>query len=188
MIQKNYFIEKKMILMIGEYDRYGKQCARVLVGNSSFLVDRTPLQLLDDALVYIGFDLRGAMSSAKLILGERARCPIIVNPYLGICLFPTKSPNRVDCIWFNPEHIVRTKALGNQTVVELSNGHSIIVDSRLTSINTRMQKAKQLMEISRKRGNNPGPTIFYLGTPKGHQLTKEQTGRYNFSKLEDEQK
>jgi competence protein ComK len=177
-----------MILMMGEYDRYGKLCARVMAGRSSFLVDRTPLQLLDDTITYIGFDLRGAMASAKLILGERARCPIIVNPYQGICLFPNKSPFKADCIWFNPEHIVRTKAIGNKTEIELSNGHSIIVDSKLNSFNNRIQKANQLMQISKNRGNHPSPTIFYLEPPKGHQLTKEKTGKYNFSNLEDSNK
>ena len=187
-IQKNYFIEKNTILITGEYDRYGKQLARVMVGKSSFLVDRTPLQILDDTLVYIGFDLRGAMASAKLILDERTRCPIIVNPYLGICLFPNKSPFNDDCIWFNPEHIIRTKALGNKTVAELSNGHSIIVDTRLTSFNTKIHKANQLMETSRKRGNHPGPITFHLEANKGYLFTKEKTGKYNFSNLEDDQK
>ncbi|MDF2790521.1 MAG: hypothetical protein K0S80_3622 [Neobacillus sp.] len=188
MIQKNYFIEEKMILMMGEYDGYGKPCARVMAGSASFLVDRTPLQILDDTLMYIGFDLRGAMASAKLILDERSRCPIIVNPYLGICLFPNHSPFNPDCIWFNPEHIVRTKAAGNKTEVELSNGHSIIVDSKLTSFNNRIHKAQLLMQISMKRGNQPGPFTFYLEPRRGHQLTKETTGKYNFSSLEDDQK
>jgi competence protein ComK len=176
-----------MILMMGEYDRYGKLCARVLAGRSSFLVDRTPLQLLDDTITYIGFDLRGAMASAKLTLGEKARCPIIVNPYQGIYLFPNKSPFRPDCIWFNPEHIVGTKAIGNKTKVELSIGHSIIVDSRIHSFNNRIQKANQLMQIYMKRGDQPSPTIFYLEPPKGHQLIREETGKYNFSNLEDSQ-
>jgi competence protein ComK len=187
-MQKNYYVEKKMILMMGEYDHYGKQCARVMAGKSSFLVDRTPLQLLDDTLTYIGFDLRGAMASSKLILGERAWCPIIVNPYLGICLFPNKSPYNADCIWFNPEHIVRTKALRNKTEVELSNGLSIIVDSKLTFFNNRIHKANQLMLISMKRGNHPGPIFFYLEPQKRYQITKEKTGKYNFSNLEDSQK
>ncbi|MEH7373558.1 IS3 family transposase [Neobacillus drentensis] len=59
-------MEKKMILLTGEYDCYGKLCTRVMAGGSSFLVDRTPLQLLDDTLNYIGYDLRGAIASAKL--------------------------------------------------------------------------------------------------------------------------
>ena len=185
--QKNYFIEMKTILLTGEYDCFGNLCARIMAGESSFLVDRSPLQLLDDTLTYIGYDLRGAVSSAKLILGERMRNPIIVNPYLGICLFPNKSPNNADCIWFNPDHIVRTSACGrNQTEVELSNGHSIIVDSRLTFFNNKIHRAKQLLAISKKRGNQPGPILFYLDSPKGHQLTKEKTGKYNFANLEED--
>ncbi|MBV7509466.1 competence protein ComK [Bacillus sp. sid0103] len=176
-----------MILLTGEYDGYGKLCARVMAGGSSFLVDRTPLQLLDDTLTYIGYDLRGATASAKLILGERTRCPIIVNPYLGICLFPNKSPNKADCIWFNPEHILRTRAMGYKTEVELSNGHTIIVDSRLTFFNSKIHKANQLMQISMKRGNQPGPTHFYLEPQKRQPLTKEKTGKYNFSSLENSQ-
>ncbi|MEH7085416.1 competence protein ComK [Neobacillus drentensis] len=187
-IQKKYFIEKKMILLTGEYDGYGKLCARVMAGGASFLVDRSPLQLLDDTLTYIGFDLRGAMASAKLILGERSRCPIIVNPYLGICLFPNKSPHKADCIWFNPDHIVRTIAMGLKTEVELSNGHSIIVDSRLTYMNNKIHRANQLLQIAMKRGNQPGPIHFYLEPPKRHNLTKEKTGKYNFSTLEENQK
>jgi competence protein ComK len=177
-----------MILLTGECDGYGNLCARVMVGGSSFLVDRSPLHLLDDTLTHIGYDLRGAMASAKLILGERSRCPIIVNPYLGICLFPNKSPHNADCIWFNPEHIVRTIAMGSKTEVELSNGHSIIVDSRLAFFNNRIHLANQLKQISIKRGNHPSPTVFYLEPPIGHQLIKEKTGKYNFSNLEDCQK
>jgi competence protein ComK len=73
-------------------------------------------------------------------------------------------------------------------VAELSNGHSIIVDTRLTSFNTKIHKANQLMETSRKRGNHPGPTTFYFEANKGHLFTKEKTGKYNFSNLEDDQK
>lgn len=177
-----------MILMMGEYDQFGKLCARVMAGKSSFLVDRTPLHLLNDTLTYIGFDLRGAMTGAKSILGKKIKCPIIVNPYLGICLFPNKSPQKADCIWFNPEHIITTTAMGNETKVELSNGYSIRVDSKLSAFNEKIQTANQLIRLSMDRGNHPGPVTCYLEPKKGHQLSKEKTGKYNFSSLEDEQK
>ncbi|MFF2449923.1 competence protein ComK [Neobacillus sp. NPDC058068] len=187
-ILKNYFIEKKMILMMGEYDQIGKLCARVVAGKSSFLVDRPPLHLLNDTLTYIGFDLKGAMTGAKSILGKKKKCPIIVNPYLGISLFPNKSPQKVDCIWFNPEHIIKTTAMGNETKVELSNGYSIRVDSKSSTFNDKIQTAKHLIRLSMERGNHPGPVTFYLEPKEGRQLSKEKTGKYNFSSLEDEQK
>lgn len=177
-----------MILMTGEYDSYGKLCARVMAGKTSFLIDRTPLHLLDDSLIYIGFDLRGAMKSAKMMLDKRNKCPIIVNPYLGICLFPSHSPYKADCIWFNPEHIVKTNAAGNKTEVILSNGHSILVDSRLTYFNDKIQTAVQLKRMSTERGHNPGSMTFYLVPKKEQQLSKEKTGKYNFTILEESQK
>jgi competence protein ComK len=159
-----------------------------MAGKSAFLVNRTPLQLLDDTLTYIGFDLKGAMMGAKSVLDKKVKCPIIVNPYLGICLFPNKSPQKVDCIWFNPEHIVKTTAVGIKTKVELSNGYTIMVDSKLSSFNDKIDTANRLIRISMKRGNHPNPIIFYLEPRKEHQLTKEVTGKYNFEALEEEQK
>ena len=172
---------------MGEYNQYGKLCARVMAGMSSFLVDKSPLHLLDDSLTYIGFDLRGAMVGAKVILGKKMRCPIIVNPYLGIYLFPNKSPYKADCIWFNPDHIVKTKAIGSKTEVELSNGYSMIVDTKLTSFNTMIQTANQLIQISKNRGNHPSPITFFLEPKRDLPLSKGKTGKYNFNDLEEKQ-
>jgi competence protein ComK len=174
-----------MILMMGEYDACGKLCTRVMTGETSFLIDRKPLHLLDDALMYIGFDLRGAMAGAKMILGKRIMCPIIVNPYQGICLFPIHSPYKADCIWFNPEHIVTTKAVGRKTKVELSNGHFILVDQRLNAFNDKLQTTDQLKRISMKRGNHPSSMTFFVVPKKGLQLSKEETGKYNFGILDE---
>lgn len=188
MEQKNYYIEKRMILMLGEYNRFGKLCARVMAGTSAFLVDRAPLQVLDDTLTYIGFDLRGAVTGAKVVLDKKAKCPIIVNPYLEICLFPTKSPKKADCMWFNPEHIVKTTATanGHKTMVELSNGYSIIVDSKLAAFNDKIEKARQLIRLSTKRGTHPDAAIYEHNPPKDHQLSKEKSGKYNFDTLEND--
>ena len=183
MNQPAYLIEKKTILMTGEYDRFGKLCARIVAGGASFLVDRTPLQLLDASLTYIGFNLKGATIGAKAILGKKNKCPIIANPYQNICLFPTKSPLKEDCIWFNIEHIVQTKAVGGKTEVELSNGHSIIVNAKLSALNNKIQTAGQLKRISLERGQYTG----HYKPQKGHQLVIEKTGKYNFGVIKEDQ-
>ncbi len=46
--------------MMGEYDQRGKLCARVVTGNNSFLVDQSCLQIINESLNYIGYDLKGA--------------------------------------------------------------------------------------------------------------------------------
>jgi competence protein ComK len=181
----NYLVEKNMVFMMGEYDQYGKLCARVIIGNKSYLVNRTCLQILNDSLTYIGYDLKGAITGAKFILGNRHMCPVMVNPYQVICLFPNKSPQKEDCIWFNPDHIVKTKAIGNRTLIELSNGHSILVDSKRYSFNNKMQIANQLKEISSQRGNRPTSMNLHLTRKKAYQFSKDKTGSYNFNALNE---
>jgi competence protein ComK len=185
-IIKNFYIDKKVILVMGEYDQNGKLCTRVMVEKTTLLVDRPPLHLLDDTLKYIGFDLRGAIAGAKFILNKTVKCPIIVNPYQNVCLFPSKSPQKQDCIWFNPDHIVNTKANGNNTEVELSNDHFMLVDAKLTAFNNKLQTANQLKRPTKERGLQASPLHLYLEPPKRHQLLKKKSGKYNFDILEEE--
>ncbi|MEH7276101.1 competence protein ComK [Neobacillus vireti] len=181
-------MNKKVILIMGEYDRNGKLCSRIMVEKTTLLVERAPLNVLDDTLNYIGFDLRGAMAGAKFILNKSVKCPIIVNPYQNVCLFPSKSPQKHDCIWFNPEHIINTKAIGSKTEVALSNGHFMIVDAKLTAFNNKLQTANQLKRLTTERGIQASPLLFYLEPPKKHQLLKEKSGKYNFDILKEENK
>jgi competence protein ComK len=174
--------------VMGEYDPYGKLCSRIMVEKTTLLVDRHPLHLLDDTLKYIGSDLRGAIAGAKYILNKTVKCPVIVNPYQSVCLFPSKSPQKQDCIWFNPDHIVNIKAIGNKTQVELSNGHFMLVDAKLTAFNNKLQTAHQLKRLTKERGIQASPLLLYLEQPKKHQLLKEKSGKYNFDILEDEEK
>ena len=175
-----------MILVLGEYDQNGKLCSRIMVDKTTTLVDRTPLHLLDDTLTYIGYDLRGAIAGAKYILNKTVMCPIIVNPYQSVCLFPSKSPQKQDCIWLNPDHIVNTKAIRNKTEVELSNGYFMLVDAKLTAFNNKLQIANQLKRLTMERGIQASPLQLYLEPPKKHQLLKEKSGKYNFDILEEE--
>lgn len=180
-----FLVAKDLVFMMGEYDRYGRLCARIIKGKKSHLVNRTCVQILNDSLNCIGYDLKGAIKGARSILGNRNMCPVMVNPYQIICLFPIKSPQKEDCIWFNPDHIVKTKAYGNKTLIELSNNQSILVDSKLYSFNNKLQIANQLKQISSQRGNQPTSMNLHLTRKKGHQFSKDKTGRYNFNELDE---
>jgi competence protein ComK len=188
-IKMFYLIDRNISMMIGEYNQYGRLCSRVMIGNESLLVERTPLQLMDDTLKYISFNLNGAYKGAKEILGDRKFCPVIVNPYQDVCLFPIKATQKDDCMWFNPQHIVKTKRVGNgtKTEVELSNGISIIVDLKLASFNNKLQTALQLWKLSKDRGTTLNPMTSHFEPKKGHQLNKLKNGKYNFDALNKKQ-
>ena len=146
-----YIINQKFVCMVGEYDQRGKLCSRVTEGKIDFLVDQSPEEIIDATLKYIGFDLKGAKSGARAILGNVKMCPIMVYPAHNICLFPHKSSTNHDAIWFNVDHIEQTRRLGKKTQVDLSNGVTMIIDSMITAFNAKIAIAKQLKDITGKR-------------------------------------
>ena len=183
MIDHFYLLEEEIILVTGEYNNNGKFCTRVMIGEQTLLVNRSPLQVMDDTLTYIGFDLKGAIKGTRNILGNINMCPIIVNPYKGICLFPYKCSKKEDCVWFNPDHIVKTKAHGSKTEVELSNGVSIIIDLKKYRFIDKIQNALHLKKESSERGNHPHPLSYFNHPEKQKQITKLKKGKYTFHSI-----
>lgn len=181
LMKDDHIINQKTILIKGEYGLHGKLFTRVMVENGSFLVNKPPRQVLDETLHHIGFNLKGAVSGARSILQRTRKCPIILNPYQGVCMFPMMSLRKEENIWFNPVQIKHTRAIGCRTEVYFYNGHSIIVDSKLKPINDKITLAKQLIDISSQNGNGSIPP--FLESKNGHQLIKDSMGHYHFDLL-----
>ncbi|MBT2658614.1 competence protein ComK [Bacillus sp. ISL-18] len=182
-IDQFYLLYEDIILMTGEYNHHGLFCARIMIGGQTLLVNRSPIQVIDDTLKYIGFDLKGAIKGSKYLLGNSYMCPIMVNSYKGICLFPYKSSRKEDCVWFNPDHIVKTKSRGCKTEVELSNGVSIIIDLKRNFFINKIEAAQKLKKISSERGNHPHPLSYFKASEEQKQITWLKEGKYNFSSL-----
>ncbi|MDQ0269195.1 competence protein ComK [Cytobacillus purgationiresistens] len=180
----DHIVNRHTVFILGEYQSDGSLFTRVVEENRTFLAERKPIQVLDATLNRIGFNFEGAIKGARSILGKRNKPPIILNPTLGICMFPIKSPHKDDCIWFNPNHIFKTNEIGRQTEVVFSNGHSIKVDLKVTAFNNKVQMADQLIKITTKNASNP--TTHYLRPKKGYEITKEKNGKYNFDIFEKE--
>lgn len=166
-IEKYYIINRNFMYMIGHYDRNGKLCSLVRELKRMFIVDRSPLEILSDSIKCIGFDLKGAISAAKWILGEIPMCPFMVNPIHNICVFPTKSAKNDEAMWFNPSHIIRTNRNYFRTNVTFKNGLILSVPCKLESFNNRLQNADQLRKITKDIGNDP---ISFIIIPKKEKL------------------
>lgn len=150
-----------MMYMEDFYNQFGKLCTKVSEFGQTFYVDRTPLEILKDSIRCVGFDLNGARATSKWILGDTSyMCPFIVNPILHICVFPHRSPKQGITRWFNPIHIKRTGSLNRKTNVEFNNGQTLLVHSKLSAFNNRLQIADQLSEISAEFGKHPEDFII----------------------------
>ncbi|MCQ6280019.1 competence protein ComK [Bacillus sp. EB600] len=166
MMEDHYFINQFMMYMTGFYDRNGKTCTLVREVDGIFVVDKSPIEILEFSIKKVGFNLKGAIETSRSTLGDIHMCPIMVNPLRNIVVFPTQSAKRDDAMWFNPEHISRTyrsKCMDRKTTVEFKNGLTIKVASRLSSFNTKLQTAEQYGKMKIEAGKNP---ISFVLDPK----------------------
>ncbi|SDN59110.1 competence protein ComK [Bacillus sp. OK048] len=161
-IEKHYVINQHMMYMFGLRDRNAKECTLVTEFHRVFIVDRSPLEILDDSLRSIGFDLKGAMDTAKLIIGKSMMCPVMINHIHKICVFPDKSHKHEDTIWFNPLHILRTDSFKRKTNIEFRNKLILMIDSKLYSFNNKLKSAEQFSQITIENATNP---VSYIIEP-----------------------
>lgn len=148
-VKPRYIIKEQFLWMTGYYDRYGKMCTLVTETKRSFIVNQSPLEILEFSISCIGYELKGARNTAKRLLGNVHHCPILVNPIRRIVLFPTRSPLHEDCIWFNPAHIKRTRSHNYNTIIMFSNGKTVTIPAKLSAFNDKIKRAEQLEEMTR---------------------------------------
>jgi competence protein ComK len=146
--------------MVGYYDRNGKLCTIVEEVDNIFIIDQSPLEILEYSINLIGYDLKGATNTSKWLLGDIQMCPIMVNPVLNICLFPSKSSKHHDTMWFNPDHIKRTRGYRRNTTIEFSNGLNLIIPCKLPYFNSKLQNAEQLRKMTYSAGTNPASFVL----------------------------
>lgn len=165
-------MNEKTVLLTGEYDGFGNLITRVIDGEDTLLVDRAPVKVIDKNLLRIGSDLRGALNSSKALLGQMKMYPILVNPHLGIWLFPTSGSNQRNCVWFSLMHVKDTQALGvKRTKVFTSFGHTIEIDMKRSAFIIKQQRANHLREIITK--NTHCPLTYYLEPKKGFYISEK---------------
>ncbi|MDQ0974625.1 competence protein ComK [Neobacillus niacini] len=172
-IEPYYIINPHMMYMYGLHDRNAKVCTLVREFHRVFIVDRSPLEILDDSLRCIGFNLKGAMDTSKIIIPNSMMCPVMINHIHNICVFPDKSHKHEDTIWFNPCHILRTLSFKRKTLIEFRNRLILINDSKLFSFNNKWKAAEQLSQITIENAKNP--VSFIIEPPKKTRKRKRKS-------------
>jgi competence protein ComK len=170
-IRDRHLINEKTVLLTGEYNDRGELWSRVIEGEETFLVRKSPITVIEETLLHLGSNFLGARRSAKYLLMPTRMHPISVNPQMGILLFPTKNMKCHCNIWFSLIHVKTTNPVGiNQIEVLTSFGHTILIDMSLRAFNNKRQKAVQLQEAITNNLNCP--LNFYVEPKKGFYISK----------------
>lgn len=155
--KEKYMINEKCMELKSVYDENGNECTKVRESEQTFIVRKSPEQIIDYSLNCIGFDLKGALKAAKLLLhlDKKYMLPVLINHVHEIVLFPTHSPKNHKNIWLNPKHIKRTFPKQKQTIIHFSNGETTIIEKKLIYFNNHFQTAKQYLENIIENAKNP---------------------------------
>jgi competence protein ComK len=170
-IRDRHLINEKTVLLTGEYNVRGELWSRVIEGEETFLVRKSPITVIEENLLHLGSNFLGARRSAKYLLSPTRMHPISVNPQMGILLFPTKNMKCHCNIWFSLIHVKTTNPVEmNQIEVITSFGHTILIDMSERAFNNKRQKAVQLQEAIINNLNCP--LNFYVEPKKGFYISK----------------
>ncbi|CRK80965.1 competence transcription factor (CTF) [Neobacillus massiliamazoniensis] len=178
----NSMIGKETVLLRGEYNQDGQVCTRIKHGNMWRLEKVAPLKLIDESLKKFGSSLRGALDGSKFLLGNKNMRPIVFDPFSGIYLFPSKSPAKADCVWFNILHIIDYKPINRyQTKVFLNYGGSIILDMRECNFKRKLNRTFKLRRLVSE--NMKIPITFFIDPT--YSAYKGKTQSYILSRSAD---
>lgn len=126
--------------------------SKIIENNESYVVNVTPMQILEHSCEYFGSSFDGRREGTKKLLGITHKSPIIIEESRKIIFFPTTSPDRNDCIWINLEKISRYyKSSQKKSIIEFKNGDIIEFDVSIGSLTNQILRASRLKYILEER-------------------------------------
>src|SRR5699024_12134959 len=72
---------------------------QVFENEANYLINKSPVKMVDHACRYFGSSLRGRQDGTKDISGITHKEPITIDPASGMYFFPTSSQSNKNCFW-----------------------------------------------------------------------------------------
>lgn len=125
----------------------------VIENDNTFIINKTPIQILKESCEYYGSSLEGRIKGSKTLLGMCYKLPIIIESSNEIIFFPTMSPYNEDCSWISVKNIKDYKAVDNNVIVKFTNDEKEMFPITHEMLENQMFRATKLMLLLRNRKN-----------------------------------
>ncbi|RSK28840.1 competence protein [Bacillus sp. HMF5848] len=131
--------------------------------NRILYVQKTPLQLIQQACIEGGADYAGRRISMIYHTNAKQKTPIPINPTLNIYAFPTESPNNFNCKWIFYNHVLsieRNQSATKSTypsIIIFKNGQTLPITESLYLLDKQRQRTAMCMSVF-----NPNIKTFLL--------------------------
>ena len=119
--------------------------------DNSFVVDKTPLKIMEESCEYFGSSLEGRQIGTASLIGYTHKVPVIVEETFDLIFFPTLSPKNEECTWLSYAHIFKPDKFKNKTILNLKNGKNILIDISSSTIDNQLYRCSRLQEVLKMR-------------------------------------
>ncbi len=131
--------------------------SKILENEESYLIDNTPLEIMEHSCEYFGSSFEGRKEGTKKLLGITHKPPIIVEESRKIIFFPTTSPDNKNCSWINLESIDKYyKVNSKKSAIIFKNGEIIEFDMSYGSLCNQILRATRLKFVLEERIEKKG--------------------------------
>lgn len=159
----------------------GHEYAGVLQGKDYFLVNQSPLAIVETSFLETGNELYGALKSSRYLLDKKCHVPVALSVEHNIILIQCKAASKLGgTVWIVAKHIVKLEPYKiKQTLIHTTGGHTLIVDMRPDKLQTIRDQATILHTTLLKNQGRLG-FISYDEKKSGYSLVKEN-GQINYT-------
>lgn len=133
---------------------------KVLETDNEYFISENSLSIMEHSCEYFGSSYKGRKEGTKKLLGITHKAPIIIEESRKIIFFPTKSPEKDECIWINLEKIDKYYKIDqNNSAIQFKNGDVLEFNISFGSLTNQIMRATRLKfvleeRITKKEGNN----------------------------------
>ncbi len=143
---ESYEINKETVALLPKDNK-----TLVFEEEDSFVVDKTPLEILEDSCEYFGSSLQGRQTGTTSLVGFTHKVPVVVEESINLIFFPTLSPKNKMCSWLSFSHIEKLDKFKNKTILHMKNGKKIIIDISTAIIDNQMYRCSRLRNVLEDR-------------------------------------
>lgn len=128
--------------------------SKVIEKNRSFIVNQTPIKIIDNSCQYFGSSYQGRFLGTKNLIGISHKAPIIIEESKEIIFFPTCSPRLCSCAWISLRNLQNYKKNNKNTLLIFNNGHLLDLKISYGMLDNQVLRAARLESVLRLRKNN----------------------------------
>lgn len=146
-MKKEYEVSPETLAIIP----IGKKISKVIELWETFLIEKTPSEIIDDSCKYFGSSYIGRHEGTKSLIGVSYKSPIIIEETNSMIFFPTCSPRFQNCSWISLNHILKYEKEEKYSKIFFKNGSFLSLDISYGSLQNQILRASLLESKIRSR-------------------------------------